>query len=203
MKPTRKYTHKKKPGKPKGTRKSRRGNNMTIPELRRAFETIEAHARKRPTIGAFKSHWARLFGKPISDKSAEEYINFMAKKKQRGGMAPVDYDMRPGAFGAPDGVYQTYVSKGFFVPEMSNAANCMKGGAMPNPAAFAASFVGHPYVAQNPPTLMHQANAAFSGVPVGPLGADVTAINPSYMPMGGSGVLASPVTPLSNNGAHL
>ena len=210
MKPTRKYTHKKKPGKPrapKGTRKSR-GYNMTIPELRRAFEAIEAHARKNPSIPAFKSHWARLFGKPISDKSAEEYINFMAgarkQRKQRGGMAPVDYDMRPGAFGGvPDGVYQAYVSKGFFVPEMSNASGCMKGGAMPNPAAFAASFVGHPYVAQNPPTLMHQASAAFSGNPVGPLGGDVTAVDPKYMPMGGSGVLASPVTPLSNNGAHL
>lgn len=204
MKPTRKYTHKKKARGNKGTRKSS-GNNMSIPELRRAFEAIEAHARKRPTISAFKSHWLRLFGKSISDKSAEEYINFMAKKKkQRGGMAPIDYDMRPGAFGgAPDGVYQTYVSKGFFVPEMSNAANCMKGGALPNPAAFAASLVGHPYVGQAPPTLMHQAAAAFSGVPVGPLGADVTAYDPSYMPVGGSGVLANPITPLSYDGSRI
>jgi hypothetical protein len=202
MKPRCKYTHKK-----KAVRKSSktRKNHMSVPELRRAFEAIEAHARKKPSISAFKSHWLRLFGKPITDKSAEEYINFMAKKKkQRGGMAPIDHDMRPGAFGgAPDGVYQAYVSKGFFVPEMANAAHCMKGGAMPNPAAFAASFVGHPYVAQNPPTLMHQASAAFSGVPVGPLGADVTAYDPKYMPVGGSGVLANPITPLSYDGVRI
>jgi hypothetical protein len=176
--------------------------HKTIPELRRAFEAIEALARRKPTTKEFQARWLRIFGKPISVKAAEEYIAFMSKKKQKGGQAPIDYEMRPGQATTPDGSYPKYVSGGFFVPEPANM-NCsasQKGG-MQNPAETAAAFIRHPYSANNPPTYAHLATKSFYGQEV-PISSDITKLNPGYQSMGAT-ILPSIVTPLDYSSQRL
>jgi hypothetical protein len=178
-------------------------HHKTIPELRRAFEAIEAFARRKPTTKEFQARWLRTFGKPISVKAAEEYIAFMSKKKQKGGQAPLNYEMRPGQATTPDGAYQSYVSKGFFVAEPANI-NCsgsQKGAGLQNPAATAAAFISHPYSAQNPPTYAHLATKSFYGQDV-PLTSDITKINPNYLSLSAT-VLPSIVTPLDYSSGRL
>ena len=199
MKTRRHIKHKK-----QKTRKSHKqaAAHKTIPELRRAFEDIEAFARRKPTTKEFQSRWLRIFGKPISVKAAEEYIAFMSKKKQKGGQAPVNFETRQGVFGTPDGAYQKYVSGGFFVPEPANI-NCsasQKGG-MQNPAATAAAFIGHPYSAQNPATYAHLATKAFYGQDVS-MSSDITKLTPNYQALGAA-ILPSAVTPIDYSSSRL
>jgi hypothetical protein len=192
----------------KSTKKSRKApaatrHHKTIPELRRAFESIEAFARGKPSTKEFQTRWMRTFGKPISAKAAEEYIAFMSKKKQRGGQAPLDYEMRPGQATTPDGAYQSHVSKGFFVAEPANM-NCsttqkgagrrQRGAGLQNPAATAAAFISHPYSAQNPPTYAHLTTKSFYGQDV-PITSDITKVTPGYQTLGAT-VIPSIVTPL-------
>jgi hypothetical protein len=197
----------------KSTKKSRKAgaastHHKTIPELRRAFEAIEAFARRKPTAKEFQSRWMRAFGKPISAKAAEEYIAFMSKQKQRGGQAPVGYEMRPGQATTPDGAYQNYVSKGFFIAEPANincsttqkgagrqrGASRQRGAGLQNPAATAAAFISHPYSAQNPPTYAHLATKSFYGQDV-PMTSDITKMTPGYQSMNPT-IIPSIVTPL-------
>jgi hypothetical protein len=196
----------------KSVKKSRKAattqkHHKTIPELRRAFEAIETFARRKPTTKEFQTRWLRTFGKPISVKAAEEYIVFMSKKKQRGGQAPVGYEMRPGQI--HDGAYQNYVSKGFFVAEPANI-NCsttqkgagrQRGAGLQNPAATAAAFISHPYSAQNPPTYAHLATKSFYGQDA-PMTSDITKMTPGYQTLGAT-VLPSIVTPLDYSSGRL
>lgn len=118
----------------------------------------------------------------------------MSKKKQYGGQAPIDYEMRPGQATTPDGAYQSYVSKGFFVAEPANF-NCsasQKGAGLQNPAATAAALMSHPYSAQNPPTYAHLATKSFYGQDV-PMTSDITKITPGYQSIGAT-VLPSVVS---------
>ena len=111
--------------------------------------------------------------------------------------------MRPGQATTPDGAYQAYVSKGFFVPEPANI-NCsgsQKGAGIQNPAATAAAFIAHPYSAQNPPTYAHLATKSFIGQEV-PLTSDITKINPNYQSLSAT-VLPSVVTPLDYTSGRL
>lgn len=127
----------------------------------------------------------------------------MSKKKQKGGQAPLNYEMRPGQATTPDGAYQSYVSKGFFVAEPANI-NCsgsQKGAGLQNPAATAAAFISHPYSAQNPPTYAHLATKSFYGQDV-PLTSDITKINPNYLSLSAT-VLPSIVTPLDYSSGRL
>lgn len=162
-------------------------SSMTIPELRRGFESVENMARRKPTVDAFMKHWMKIFGKPISKKAAEEYINFMSKgkrgkKMQSGGESPVGYEMRPGQATTPDGAYQNYVSKGFFVAEPGHP-NCMKGGSvLSNIASTAAAYINHPYNAYNPPSYMQIAAKDFIGQPMNVSG-DITKLSPNYFPV--------------------
>jgi hypothetical protein len=205
MKTRRHIKHKKHPKKTRKATPTR--HHKTIPELRRAFETIETFARRKPSTKEFQTRWQRIFGKPISAKAAEEYINFMTKKKQRGGQAsnyaPLNYEMRPGQATTPDGAYQAYVSKGFFVPEPANI-NCsgsQKGAGIQNPAATAAAFIAHPYSAQNPPTYAHLVSKEFIGQHV-PLTSDITKVSPGYQQLSAT-VLPSIVTPLDYSSGGL
>jgi hypothetical protein len=173
---------------------------LSIPDLRKAFESIEAYARSKPSVKDFQKRWIKIFGKPISSRAAEEYIEFMSKQRkrsQKGGEAPLNYEMRPGQFTTPDGAYQAYISKGFFVPEPANVScNGSQAGGMINPANAAAAFIAHPYSSQNPPTYMQQAMGVFNGREYN-ISSDITKSSPNYAPVG-TGLYPHLVTPLSN-----
>ena len=103
---------------PGDTRKvDKKGKGMTIPQLRRAFEDIQEFVKKtKYSLPEFRKHWEKVFGKSVSLKAAKEYLEYLkehhANPKQHGGMAPLDYQLRPGV----DGVYGNfppYVSSGF------------------------------------------------------------------------------------------
>lgn len=105
---------------------------LTIPELRKAFDAIDAKveqlrgADKSTQISEFKKTWKSVFGRDVSTKAVEAYLHVKLSvgkgkkatrkmKKQRGGAvlagAPLDYQLRPGIDG-PHGVYPAYVEKG-------------------------------------------------------------------------------------------
>ena len=126
------------------TRKLSKGKGkdkgMTVPQLRHAFERIEAVARSSKNVEAFRKEWKKTFGKEVSRKSAQEYLDFVVKKQtrrnsQKGGMAPLNYDLRAGA-DIPYGSYPPYVSSGFgFANQDSIAAVCGKEDITPVPPA--------------------------------------------------------------------
>lgn len=120
------------------TRKASKSNGkgMTVPQLRHAFERIEAVARSGKNVDAFRKEWKKTFGKEVSRKSAQEYLEFVLKKKaQSGGMAPLNYDLRAGA-DIPYASYPPYVSGGFgFANNDSIAAVCGKEDITPIPPA--------------------------------------------------------------------
>ena len=121
------------------TRKLKKSNKqeqqkpLTIPELRKAFDAIDAKveqlrgAEKSTQISEFKKTWKSVFGRDVSTKAVEAYLHVKLAvgkgkkatrkmKKQRGGAmplagAPLDYQLRPGIDG-PHGVYPAYVEKG-------------------------------------------------------------------------------------------
>jgi hypothetical protein len=195
-------THKRIKHKKQRTRKAKDSNqkSLSIPELRRAFESIEQYARSKPSVKDFQKRWIKIFGKPISSSAAEEYIRFMSKQRkrsQKGGEAPLNYEMRQGQFTTPDGAYQNYVSGGFFVPEPANVScKGSQAGGMINPANAAAAFIAHPYSAQNPPTFVQQAMGVFNGREYN-ISSDITKSLPNYAPISG-GLYPHLVTPLSN-----
>ncbi len=98
----------------------------SIPELRAAFERVEAKAEslrsadKTTQIKEFQKEWKAAFGKEIDSKTVDAYLHvkFSTKKRtamtrkkgkgQKGGGtlqgAPLDYQTRPGI----DGAYATY-----------------------------------------------------------------------------------------------
>lgn len=98
----------------------------SIPELRAAFEKVEAKAEslrgadKTTQIREFQKQWKAVFGKEIDSKTVDAYLHVkfntkkqkMTRKKgkaQKGGAlplqgAPLDYQTRPGI----DGVHATY-----------------------------------------------------------------------------------------------
>ncbi len=130
----------------KKTRKSgAKKGILSIPELRHAFEHIEAfgrkcaasvHSKKTTKASAATSYakeWKKTFGRALPAKSAmasiEHYMSLSPGGKQKGGMAPVNgSELQPGIYAAPtlpgqtDGAGNTahgsflpYVEKGFSV----------------------------------------------------------------------------------------
>lgn len=130
---------------------------LSIPELREAYEHVERVARNlthgggavsAESVETFREAWDEAFGKPITAQDAGAYLNFVAAgpattvpgnqkgsrngktrklTRQRGGMAPLDYQTRAGI----DGVYGNfppYVSRGFEVgvPQISQQTLCGK-----------------------------------------------------------------------------
>ena len=110
---------------------------MTIPQLRKGFESINIETAKilakhpinEDSITSFKKVWKQVFGKIIDSPTAETYLQLQAKlkkgsksksktyKKQKGGAAPVEYMMTPGIDNSQGTINGTY---GSFLPYVSS-----------------------------------------------------------------------------------
>jgi hypothetical protein len=146
------------------TRKTRgKKGVLSIPALRRAFEHMDAHAKKlvasikakKTTKAAaatgYAKEWKRTMGRSLPAKSAEATISqAMAIGGQRGGMSPVSWSTGAGSptnvpslpgemsatGGSAYGAYPGYVMKGFDnIMWESPAANCSKQDSFPMPVA--------------------------------------------------------------------
>jgi hypothetical protein len=103
---------------------------MTIPQLRKAFETIEQKSNEIKSVREFQEVWKSVFHKSINSKAAESYLNMKKKRsktrknrnKQSGGVAPLDYTVGPGVNGV-HGNFLPYISSGFgFYNNINNIA---------------------------------------------------------------------------------
>jgi len=143
----------KKQKKQKKQKKGHQSEVMTIPELRKAFESIETflelhanHPRKE-LVKLFQQEWKKIFHKEIETKEAEAYVEHALQElkgknpKQRRhaggamplGGAPLLYDTRPGEYISP-GVNQgsyphvpAYVDRGFWNPEIGRQYDPVPG----------------------------------------------------------------------------
>lgn len=98
---------------------------MSIPQLRKAFETVEHETRiilskkSANKVVEFQKLWKSVFHKSIDSKAAESYLSMMKKtskrhtRKMKGGSAPIDYMLRPGIDSSSYGNYLPYISSGF------------------------------------------------------------------------------------------
>ena len=101
----------------KGSQKAK--EYKTIPELRKSFERVDqfiklkvAKLSEKEGLSIFKKEWKRIFGKDVSDQAATEYLQFVkASKAQKGGYAPLTYEMSPGS--TPTVQPLPYVQDGF------------------------------------------------------------------------------------------
>ena len=127
---------------------------MTIPELRRAFEHVEAfveiHASmpKQELVKAFQKEWRLTFKKEVDEEGAKAYVEHalaeIPKKHPRhrrhhGGAVPLvgaplmGNEVRPGVYTAPgvdQGSYAmvpAYVDKGFWNPEQARGYDPVAG----------------------------------------------------------------------------
>jgi hypothetical protein len=164
---------------------------MSIPQLRRAFE----HMDKFSDIESFRREWKKTFGKEVSKSAAEDYLKFVSttKRKQSGGMAPLDYQTRPGAE-LPYGSFPEYVSGGFgFANKSGITEMCgketwpsvpagmgsnlvggrrkskrgtrkQKGGAFPSLGAVLGEAFTRPFGMNSPPSQLQTAQMDFKGV---------------------------------------
>jgi hypothetical protein len=102
--------------------KHSQSRGMTIPQLRQAFEKIEAFVSKhKEDVDGFRKEWKKVFGKTVSEEAARDYLAFVREhgvKEQSGGSAPVGYDLRAGA-DIPYGSFPEYVQSGFMMPSDS------------------------------------------------------------------------------------
>ncbi len=116
-----------------------KGKIMTIPQLRKAFETINLETKsllgKHPInnemIVSFQNVWKKVFGKVIDKSTAESYLRLQTKsmkskrtttykkgkRNQKGGVAPIDYMVRPGLDGSQGTIQGVY---GSFLPYVSS-----------------------------------------------------------------------------------
>ena len=111
------------------TQKNIKSKIMTIPQLRKAFESVEHettrildHPIDASSVEEFQKIWGSIFGKQIDKKVAESYLTIQTKiknktkgkksRKQKGGVATLDYQYRPGIDG-PHGQYLPYITSGF------------------------------------------------------------------------------------------
>jgi hypothetical protein len=148
------------------TRKSKK--SLTIPALRQSFAHMEtiakslsaAVAAKKKTVAAaaqeYAREWKRVFHRSLPLKSAQAAISFASSarptRKQRGGSAPLNYDMRAGINTAPTLPGQTdaagytlhaqvpqYVASGFdkVLWQDSLSTTCNNGNDPYTPAPYA------------------------------------------------------------------
>ena len=136
------------------TRKKRTSKKvMTIPQLRKAFDTIEKETKKilqnRATaVPEFQKLWKSVFHKSIDTKAAEAYLAMSKRstrslthkhKKHLGGSAPLDYMLRPGIDSSSYGNYLPYVSSGLGFYNQINSiamdADCGKQNISPTISA--------------------------------------------------------------------
>ncbi len=137
---------------------------LSIPALRRAFEHMDAHAKKlaadvkskkttkSSAATSYAKEWKRTMGRTLPPKAAEATITqaMAMSGGQRGGMSPVSWSTGAGSptntpglpgelsagGGSAYGAYPGYVMKGFDnIMWESPAANCSKQDSFPMPAA--------------------------------------------------------------------
>lgn len=125
-----------------------RGNTgpLTIPALRRAFESVDRFVAKKPTVAEFQRFWKKTFGKPVSADVARDYLQFAAAKTQSGGSAPLSYELGEPAGTAPNAppTATPYVSTGFGfanVPGFINQCGTVDSST-PVPADMGSNKVG-------------------------------------------------------------
>lgn len=138
-----------------GKTRKHTSKSLTIPQLRKSFDHIDAWVESRIRKGkssvkglvpAFQAEWKRVFHREVNSKAAEAYLALKHKsgshrtKKQRGGAvaplagAPLDYTTRQGVYGVY-GNFPQYVSSGltFYnqINQDSLTANCGKENITP------------------------------------------------------------------------
>lgn len=177
------------------TRKANKSKKhiMTIPELRKAFEQIDIEVQKilsshpinEKSIKEFQKAWKKIFYKSIDASTAESYLTLQKhmrstkrktrKSKQSGGVAPVDYTLRPGIDGT-HGSYLPYVSSGlsFYdnINQIAMDADCGKIDITPKiDASMGSNMVktgGQRIIAPTvPPSLAQDAQDFYLGKPLG------------------------------------
>ena len=181
---------------------------MTVPQLRKAFETLDMETRKilakhpidDSSVSEFSKVWKSIFHKPIKAEKARSYLELQRKsrrktrKAQKGGSAPVDYMLRPGIDGT-HGSFLPYVSSGLgFYNNINNIAmdsDCGKVDITPQIASDMGSneFIGGASVAEItgsrlisstvPPSVLQDAQDVMLGRP---LGNSPSVLNTKYQP---------------------
>jgi len=191
----------------RGSRKGT-GQLMDIPQLRQGMHYISQKAqelvRGAKSLPAaarqFAREWKQIFGKTLPIKAAEKYLkhvrgSFRFTRKQRGGVAPLDYTMGPGA-NAPYGKYPEYLMRGGLEPPMpGQSSSCGREAGLWAPSAndiqgnqqgggllgqifgplvdndlsrYMSGMAQRPVTAQNPETPQHQAVMAMKGASSAP-----------------------------------
>jgi hypothetical protein len=166
---------------------------MTIPKLRKAFEQIDyktkhilsKHPVNEESIKEFQTSWKQVFGKDVDTKTAEAYLRLQSKankhtkgtrktRKQKGGMAPLDYTTRPGIEGT-HGTFLPYISSGFkFYNDINNIAmdaDCGKQDITPVVSADMGSNKVHSggrlIPSTSPPSILQDTTDMLMGRPLG------------------------------------
>jgi hypothetical protein len=123
---------------------------MNIPELKNSFDIlrkstvdiIKTHSKPKERLVKFKKVWMDIFNLPVNAMSADAYIrvvekssgkrsNKTRKTKQNGGMAPLDYQTRPGVDGV-HGSFPAYQSAGLAFYDTINQQGMFKGCGIEN-----------------------------------------------------------------------
>lgn len=106
------------------TKRSKKDKPVTIPKLRKAFESIEHFALTKVSklpekegIKVFRNEWKKTFGKELTPELAKDYLYFLKLNKgsQKGGAyspAPIGYDMAGGDKAPSVPPYVTYAEGG-------------------------------------------------------------------------------------------
>jgi hypothetical protein len=158
----------------------------------------------------FAAEWKKVFGKTLSKDTAEAYIRNMfdmkkkykKTRKQRGGAqstlltgAPMDYMTRPGT-DIPYGVFTKHVTSGFWNPEPAMQYDCgTQKGDLPMPGMGSNLMNGgailtgspiRPILAENPPSVLQDAQTSINGRLLGPGPASYDTAYSYKMPPGGA-----------------
>jgi len=167
---------------------SKRSGAMTIPELKRAFDKVEAKVQSMRSLSMseqikqFQETWKEIFGREIEKSAAEAYLKVKmsekskkmtrkSKKTMKGGAAPLagaplDYQTRPGIDG-PSVSYPAYLSAGLAGYDKFNQfaykADCGVKDITPSlPAGLGSNQAG----GSIPSTFFQDVATAYSGAPL-------------------------------------
>lgn len=187
---------------------------MGLPEIRRGLQYIESYAHTalaktdniREAAADYAREWYEVFNKKLDLADAEEYLKHAKEfafgtkapkskgKKQIGGEAPVDYQLRVGTV-PPYGTFLPYVANGFGIgiPEMSSRDLCAAGGTpavMPYPDTGSHLMKGGAKTKQKGAGLLNTLAQVFThpppSNPTGVLTDAVTAARGQPLPPGGA-----------------
>lgn len=207
----------------KTTRKSKAksGPVLTIPELRTAMHGIvqmgeslanmvkSGSKKLQDAAHDFSSAWHSRFGRRLDVKKSMDYLKHLitmksskkgkqqTRRKMRGGMAPLGYQMGPGS-PLPHGNFPDYISKGFINPEPAILKDCgtqasvlpysntgsnkvgggrstrknrgkkSGGGLFSGLGTSLSAIAMRPFIAAAPPSVQQDAITAMRGQPLGP-----------------------------------